>query len=136
MQVNVIGRHLTITPEIEAHAEERLSKLDRYFAGVRKVDLVLALEGHGQAKLCMAEATVVLAPGTHLVGKGEAADMLAAIDIAESRLAKQIRRFHARLKSHRDRTRISAGDTSAAASGREEETYEQVVREMLEGEEE
>ena len=62
------------------------------------------------------------------------ADMMQAIDAAEAKLQKQIRRFHARLKAHRDRTRIS--DSAPTAREQEEATYEQVVREMLDEEEE
>ena len=133
MQVNIVGRHLTVSPDVESHAQDRFSKLDRYFNGVRKVDVVLSLEGHGQAKQAVAEATVTLEPGTQLVGRGEAGEIMAAMDLAEAKLEKQLRRFHARLKAHRDRTRIGAGAASETANPESDEaTYEQVVREMLE----
>ena len=75
-------------------------------------------------------ALVVLGRGSKLVGKGQGPDLTAAIDQSETRLEKQIRRFHARLKSHRARDRIGPG--KAATREEEEATYEQVVREMLE----
>lgn len=132
MQVNVVGRRMTVQPEVEAHAEERFGKLNRYFNGVRKVEVVLTLEGHGQARQAVAEATLTLDPGNQLVGRGEGSEVIAAMDAAESKLEKQLRRLHARLKAHRDRTRIAVEEGGQAPAEAEEETYDQVVREMLE----
>jgi len=130
MIVNVTGRHLELKPETEQHAEERFSKLDRYFAGIQRADVVIGLEGHGATKEVSVEATVTLGHGTKLMGKGRADEANAALDQAESRLEKQLRRFHARLKAHRDRTRIAdSGEVTVTES---EATYEEVVREMLE----
>jgi ribosomal subunit interface protein len=135
MNVNIVGRHVQVNRAIEDHAIEKFSKLDRYFSGIQHVDVVVRLDGHGPAKLCAVEATVKLGQGAQLVGKGSAPEMLSAIDMAESRLEKQIRRFHARLKTRRDRTRASHGKAAPVAEA-EEQTYEQIVREMLdEGEE-
>ena len=63
-------------------------------------------------------------------------DMFAAIDLVESKVRKQIRRLNSRLKDHRDRSRIAhEGEAGAPGAGPEdEETYERVVREMLEEE--
>jgi putative sigma-54 modulation protein len=130
MKLNLVGRHLDISPRMEDHAREKFSKLDRYFAGIQHADVVLQVNGRGQAATYGVEAAVVLGHGTRLVGKGEAADALSAIDLAENRLEKQIRRFHARLKAHRDRRRISHDREGPPEE--EEATYEQVVREMLE----
>ncbi len=98
--------------------------------GIQHADVVLQVNGRGQAATYGVEAAVVLGHGTRLVGKGQAADALSAIDQAENRLGKQIRRFHARLKAHRDRQRITP--EQGAPPEEEEATYEQVVREMLE----
>lgn len=130
MKLSIVGRHLDISPSMESHAREKFAKLDRYFAGIQHADIVLQVNGRGQAATVGVEAAVVLGHGTRLVGKGQAADALAAIDQAENRLEKQIRRFHARLKAHRDRQRIAHGRGASAEA--DEATYEQVVREMLE----
>lgn len=130
MKLNIVGRHLDISPRMENHAREKFAKLDRYFAGIQHADLVMQVNGRGQAATYGVEAAVVLGHGTRLVGKGQAADALTAIDQAENKLEKQIRRFHARLKAHRDRQRIS--HAQGGPPEEEEATYEQVVREMLE----
>jgi len=134
MKLNIVGRHLDISPKMENHAREKFAKLDRYFAGIQHADVVMQVNGRGQAATFGVEAAVVLGHGARLVGKGKAADAFSAIDQAENKLEKQIRRFHARLKAHRDRQRIS--HDKGGLPEKEEATYEQVVREMLdEGEE-
>jgi len=134
MKLNIVGRHLEISPKMENHTREKFAKLDRYFAGIQHADVVMQVNGRGQAAIFGVEAAVVLGHGARLVGKGKAADAFSAIDQAENKLEKQIRRFHARLKAHRDRQRIS--HDKGGPPEQEEATYEQVVREMLdEGEE-
>ena len=126
MKVNVRGRHLTVTPEMEGYATEKVSKFDRFFAGLDHADVVMEVAG----LMHHVEITVGLGKGVRLFSKAEAEDMYAAIDMAESKLEKQIRRFHARLKAHRDRTRI--GEEHEHKAEDDETTYETVVREMLE----
>jgi putative sigma-54 modulation protein len=130
MKVNIVGRHLAIPSSTEEYTRQKFGKLDRFFVGIQRADVVLGVDGHGPAQAYTVEATVVLGHGTKLVGKAQAPDLTAAIDQSESRLQKQIRRFHARLKSHRARDRI--GPDRPATREEEEATYEQVVREMLE----
>lgn len=129
MKIHIVGRHVEITPDIRGYAEEKAGNLDHYFAGIQHVDVVVAEDGVGK----IVEMVCVLGHGARLVAKAVAGDVLAAIDQAEGRLQKQIRRFHARLKAHRDRTRIGQG--GGAPQQAEEATYQQVVREMLEEDE-
>ena len=126
MQINISGRHISLDPVTEGYAREKAEKLGKYFAGIQHVDFVLAHSGN----LNEVEASVVLGQGAKLLGKAESEDMKAAIDMAESKLTKQMRRFHAKLKTHRDRTRVADG--APVESEPDEATYEQVVREMLE----
>jgi putative sigma-54 modulation protein len=126
MKIHIVGRHVDITPAIRDYAEEKAGNLDHYFAGIQHVDIVVAADGVGN----LVEMVGVLGRGARLVAKAAAGDVFSAIDQAEGRLQKQIRRFHARLKAHRDRTRI--GQREGSSPQAEEATYEQVVREMLE----
>jgi ribosomal subunit interface protein len=134
MKVNIVGRHLDVSPMHERHARDKFGKLDRYFAGIQHAEVVLDVDGHGQARAFKVEASVVLGHGAKLIGKAQADDMMAAIDLTESKLEKQIRRFHNRLKTRRNRARPDIA--GAAPAGEDEATYEQVVREMLDDEEE
>jgi len=130
MQVNIVGRQIKVPQEVESYARDKFTKLVKYFAGIQHADVVMEVNGHGQQRLHEVEASVTLGHGTRLLGRGSGADLLTAIDVAEGKLQKQIRRFHARLKAHRDRRRIA--EEAALPAEKEEDTYEQVVREMLE----
>jgi ribosomal subunit interface protein len=134
MKVHIVGRQFKVPPEAETYARDKFSKLGKYFAGIQHADVVMASDGHAQQRRHEVEASVTLGRGTRLLGRGAGADLTSAIDDAEAKLEKQIRRFHARLKAHRDRTRIS--DSKPAVAEQDEATYEQVVREMLDEEEE
>lgn len=129
MKVNISGRHVKVTREMEDYARDKASKLDRFFDRIMHVDVLL--EADGLNHFCEMSATL----GRHakVVGKAQADGMLAAIDLAESKITRQIQKFHDRLKTHRDRSRIPPAGGAAGAPS-EEETYEQVVREMLEEE--
>ncbi|MHC4408079.1 MAG: ribosome hibernation-promoting factor, HPF/YfiA family [Planctomycetota bacterium] len=127
MKVNISGRHVSVNEELESYAREKADKIGKFFSGIQHIDFVLAHDAKDQN---MVEASVVLGQGAKLLSKAENEDMKAAIDMAESKLTKQIRRFHAKLKSHRDRRRVADGAPTAAEET--EATYEQVVQEMLE----
>jgi len=126
MKVNVSGRHVTVRPEWEDYANEKAERLGKYFSGIQHVDFVV--DANAKAHRC--EMTVVLGQGARLLGKAEAEEMRVAIDQAETKIEKQMRRFHAKLKAHRDRTRIA--DDVPQKEDSNEETYEQVIQEMLE----
>ena len=127
MKINISGRHISLDAATEEYAREKAEKLGKFFSGIQHVDIVLA---HGGNNVNHVESSVVLGQGARLVGKAESEDMKAAIDQADSKLTKQVRRFHAKLKAHRDRTRVTDGVPQP--SDDHEATYEQVVREMLE----
>ena len=45
MKVNVRGRHLKITPEMEDYAAEKVAKFDRFFSGIQHADVVMEVMG-------------------------------------------------------------------------------------------
>ena len=130
MNVNVTGRHVKVTSEMEVYATDKVQKLGKFFAGIQQADVTMDVNGLTHT----AEIAVLLGQGQKLFGKAEAEDMYSAVDMAEGKLEKQIRRYHARIKGHRDRTRIG-DEPGSPASEAEEETYENVVREMLDKDE-
>ena len=130
MKVNVTGRHVKVTSEMEADATDKVHKLGKFFSGIHQADVLMDVNGLTHT----AEITVLLGQGQKLFGKADAEDIYAAVDLAEGKLEKQIRRYHARIKGHRDRTRIG-DEPGSPAPAADEETYENVVREMLDKDE-
>ena len=126
MKINIVARHTAGNSKWEEYAREKSEKLGKFFAGVQHVECVL----DAGSKTNSVEMNVVLGQGAKLVGKAESDEMFAAIDQAEAKLEKQMRRFHAKIKAHRDRTRIA--DAPPSPVEEHEATYEQVIQEMLE----
>jgi len=128
MKVNITGRHVKISDAMRDYAREKAGKLDRFFDRIQHVDVLLEADGLRY----LVEMSATLGRGARVVCKAQGENMTAAIDVAETKLARQIQKFHDRLRNHRDRTKIASKGAGAAEP--EEATYEQIVREMLEEE--
>jgi len=69
------------------------------------------------------------------VGKAEAPDMYAACDLAEQKLAGQLRRYKQRLKDHHRGEKPATAEAAAPAPVVDQtETYEDVIERMRRGE--
>lgn len=137
MKIVIAGRHADVTESMKAYAREKVEKLQKYFdrATLARVTLDLVHTAH------QVEIVFDVPRGVSLVGKAEAPDMFAACDLAEQKLAAQLRRYNERLKDHRGPRMPGAEVEEAAAPSvggegpaREEAvTYEDVIDKMRRG---
>ncbi|MFB3065949.1 MAG: ribosome hibernation-promoting factor, HPF/YfiA family, partial [Planctomycetota bacterium] len=104
MKVDLHVRHGSVAQAIQDYAVEKATRLDRYFDRILRVDVILEA-----GELCSAEMIAVLPRGAQLVGKAEGEDLQSVVDRAEGKLKRQIRRFHDKLRGHRDRSRAVGG---------------------------
>ncbi len=136
MKIVIAGRHEGVTEGMKAYAREKVEKLTKFFdrATLARVTLDTERDSH------TVEILFDVPRGVSLVGKAEAPDMYAACDLAEQKLASQLRRYNERLKEHRG-PRHSA--VEVAARGRRDPprrsredtvTYEDVIDRMRRGE--
>ena len=98
MEVIVTGRHLDITDSIRDHAEQRVQRFPRYFAGVSTVEVVLNRpdQRHFEAEL------IVHASGhEHFVARGTDPDLYACIDQASDRIERQLHDHKEKLRNHK-----------------------------------
>jgi len=86
MQVNVIGRHVNVTPEIERYARVRAEKLPHYTDRVQQVDVVLGAEGTEHT----CEIKVDVAGHHDFIANARESELNAAIDIAHDRAVRQL----------------------------------------------
>jgi len=137
MDVSISARHVTITPRLEEVINEKIGQLDRYldgldYAGVHfdeaqnpriadKEFCEVHLKGHGH----------------HLRCKVHAPDPFTAIDLAEAKLERQIRKLRTKIQRRTHGTgeslRVVAGEAAPAVAAEtdvEEETdfAPQIVR--------
>ena len=112
MKIVIAGRHADVTDSMKAYAREKVEKLRKYFDRATLARVTLDMEHTA----CAAEIVFDVPRGVSLVGKAEAPDMYAACDLAEQKLAAQLRRYNERLNDHRGPRMpgVGRGETEAA----------------------
>lgn len=136
MRIQITGRHVGVTEAMKTYAKEKVEKFASIYGRLSHVDVVMDVV-HGSH---IVEMEAVGDRHTRLVAKVESPDMYAAIDLAEGKLLAQLRRHVQKLSDHHRgegqaflRTADGAPPASApAAPG--DETYEDVIERMKEGE--
>ena len=89
MLFTITGKHIDITEAIREHAEEKTSKLPRYYSSVNQIEVIL--DGNSGGSI----SVEVIARGEHsnvfvVTESGE--DAYKCIDLAVRKLERQLRR--------------------------------------------
>jgi putative sigma-54 modulation protein len=137
VQITITGRHLGVTESMKSYARTKVEKLLRFFDRTTQAAVTMDLQ-HQDHEV---EIVFDVPRGARLVGKASAPDMYAAVDLAEQKLAVQLRKTKERLRDHHRGERRPAeqearpagpaGDRRAAG---ELTTYEDVIERMRRGE--
>ncbi len=131
MKIVITGRDSVVTEAMKAYAREKVEKLSRYYDRATSASVTMDVE-HDSHRV---EIVFDVPRGVRLVGKAEAPDMFAACDLAEQKLAGQLRRFKQRLTDHHRGERPPAASPGEAAGAPDNaETYEDVIDRMRRGE--
>lgn len=96
MQVSITVRHAKLTPQLKQYAEEKVSKVQKYFNNVISAHVILTVEKYYST----AEATVN-AGGTRINAKEESQDLYAAIDLMVDSLDRQMKKFKEKIKTNK-----------------------------------
>ena len=113
MNISTTARHCELDPEVRLFAQQRLERLLRYFRDPRdlmEAHVVVAAEKYRHS----AEITLKLRRG-EVVGREQADDPRAAIELAAERLEHQIRRLKERRLARKRGGRARDGTLPAAA---------------------
>jgi putative sigma-54 modulation protein len=95
MELQIEGRHhFKVTEAIENHIHEKLTKLERYFDGIHRMHVILAIE---KSKRQTVELVCTVAKRHTLVATGEADDLYVAIDKAERKMLSEMKKYKAKL---------------------------------------
>ena len=128
----ISGRHVGITESMKEYAHTKAEKLLRYFDRATSCRVTMDIDNLNQ----QVEMIVEVSRGMTLVGKAAAPDMYAACDLAEQKLAQQLRKHKERLTDHHRGERRHDVDMSVPAAEpveKQEATYEDVIDEMRRG---
>ncbi len=112
MQIEINGKQIDIGDALRTHVTDELSgSMDKY--AERPVDAAVTFTRDGHEYKC--ECSTHLSTGMKAQASGKANEIYAAFDIANERLAKQLRRYKRRLKNHH-KARQAPFERMAAAS--------------------
>ncbi len=123
----VIGKSERITSIDKTHAEEKIEKLEKYFNGITRIEIVL----DKTAEMAEVELVISVKRGSQIVCRTADKDLYAAIDLVLDKAEIQLTRHKEKVR-HRRVRRAEGGTAGAAgegAAGGEErlEAYEDIV---------
>jgi putative sigma-54 modulation protein len=100
MEITVTFRHIDASNSLKAYAEEKMSKMDKYFDFPVEAHIVLAVEKFRRS----ADVTLNV-NGTMIKGVVETEDMYSAIDQVMDKIEKQVKRYREKMRDRRTETR-------------------------------
>ena len=131
MKIVITGRNVGVTEGMKAYAQEKVEKLRKFYDRATMAHVTMDVEHDTHT----VELVFDVPRGVRLVGKAEAPDMYAACDLAEQKLAGQLRRYKQRLTDHHRGERPPAvEEMPQPAAADAPETYEDVIDRMRRGE--
>lgn len=134
MKITITGRHVGVTSAMKDYAHTKVEKLLKFFERVTTANVTMDIQ-HDDHQV---EMILDVAGGVRLVGSANASDMYAACDLAEQKLAQQLRKHKERLTDHHRGERREQFDQTAPPPSSEppaerEQTYEEVMEDYREG---
>jgi putative sigma-54 modulation protein len=119
MQTQFVFRHMDSSDAVRNYAEERLSKIKRYFSDPLKVSCVFSVEKINH----IAQFDVTLRNGLTLHSSEQTESMYSSIDLALAKMERQVRRYKDRITNHKPHKGRAARVRQTVLSG---ESFEQV----------
>lgn len=131
MEVVVTGRHCELSDRFRSHVEEKLARLEKHDHRIMRVNVEVECERNPrQADRAVRLQLTGLTKGPVIRAEANAADKMAALDLAIDKMAAQMRRAADRRRVHRGRhTPISVGQALAGTPATEVASDEVVTQE-------
>lgn len=92
MRYTIIGKNIEVTEGLKAAVQDKIGKLERYFASDTEVHVTLAVEKDRQK----IEVTIPVR-GTIIRAEQESSDMYVSIDLVEEIIERQLKRYKNKL---------------------------------------
>jgi len=122
--VVVTGRDERVTSRNKSHAEEKIAKLERYFDGIGRIEVVLGHEGDAAA----VELIISVRRAKPIVCHSQAKDLYAAIDNVIDKAETQLTKFKERRKAHKgEKDRTDGAGPASVVEDEPLETYDEVI---------
>jgi ribosomal subunit interface protein len=98
LQFTITGKHFTVTEAVRARAEEKTSKLPRYYDGIDQVEVIIDGTVKGQIS---AEVIARGKPASVFVATQTGEEVLSCIDGAVHKLERQLTKKKGIQRDHR-----------------------------------
>jgi putative sigma-54 modulation protein len=119
MRITITGRNIELTEGLKAAVEERLSKLEKYFAPDTDVFVTLSVEKERQK----IEVTIPI-KGHIIRSEQVSTDMYVSIDLVEEVIERQLKKYRTRLASKK--MNVADKFTAAFVEGDADDSDEEV----------
>jgi putative sigma-54 modulation protein len=98
MRIDVIGKHIEVTPAIQKYAETKAERLTKIFDGTQQIKVLLE-SPKGKAGEFHVEVVVDVVKHKDFIANATEADLYAAIDVAVDKAQRQLRDFKEKLRN-------------------------------------
>lgn len=98
MDFIITGRHIDVTEAIKSYAQEKTSKLPRYYSLINQVSVIIDGKEHSDINV------EIIARGEHnkvFVAEETSEDAYKSIDIAVHKLERQLRRIKSKERNNK-----------------------------------
>lgn len=102
MDVNVIGRNVSVTDRFREYVEDRAAKVEQLSPKAQKIDIKVSRQPN--ARVADSEMTVevtVIGPGPAVRAEAHSSEKFSAFDLAFAKLLERLRRARDKAKDHR-----------------------------------
>ncbi len=113
MDVQIKSHHLKLTPALESHITQRVSKLDKIQEHITEAKFELRFDEHHDPDHRYTAQITIATPRHVLRAETNNSDAYVAIDQATDRMNRQIRRYHDRKVNRSGRRQIGLGQVAA-----------------------
>lgn len=101
MEISITAIHCELEDSVKDYVREKVGKLDKFFDKARRTEVALHVEegNHEIELICSADTGNTFT--VHLKSQNSIQE---AIDLAQEKMAKQLRRYKSRLRSHKGKS--------------------------------
>lgn len=101
MQITVMGKNLDLSDEVREEAVAKLSRVRKLFDRFIDMEVVFSEEQNPRIEDKIHCEVVLHAKGRYLRAEAAAPDPITAIDRAEAKLARQVRKLKTKVMDHK-----------------------------------
>jgi len=123
MKISIHAHHVSVTDALKEYAEEKLSKLSRYFDNIQEVHVDLRVEDVSKPGEQQVASATVHASGARLHADEKSKNMYNSIDGIEAKLAKQLKKHKEKLRDNNRAGSKDLGSSQPTTINRNEQRY-------------